>query len=121
MRDTRAPMASATHSGRRLSASDQARIGRPRKSRGTTLTGPRTQMLGRALDMACFAAGRRGRGVRRVDGNPHYPSYDPKPRCQVRTIKTRCVLTPPRNAVAENRELGPQVVSQLGQREGDSP
>jgi len=30
------------------------------------------------LDIACFAAGRRGREVRRVDGNPHYPSYDPK-------------------------------------------
>ena len=29
------------------------------------------------LDMACFAAGRRGREVRRVDGNPHDPSYDP--------------------------------------------
>ena len=28
------------------------------------------------LDMACFAAGRRGREVRRVDRNPHYPSYD---------------------------------------------
>jgi len=27
------------------------------------------------LDMACFAAGRRGREVRRVDGNPHYPSH----------------------------------------------
>src|ERR1700694_4211859 len=27
--------------------------------------------------MACFGAGRRGREVRRVDGNPHYPSYDP--------------------------------------------
>jgi hypothetical protein len=26
--------------------------------------------------MACFAAGRRGREVRRVDENPHYPSYD---------------------------------------------
>jgi len=30
-----------------------------------------------SLDMACFASGRRGREVRRVDGNPHYPSYDP--------------------------------------------
>ena len=29
------------------------------------------------LEMACFAAGRRGREVRRVDGNPHDPSYDP--------------------------------------------
>jgi hypothetical protein len=28
------------------------------------------------LDMACFAAGRRGREVRRVHGNPHDPSYD---------------------------------------------
>ena len=28
------------------------------------------------LDMACFAAGRRGREVRRVDANPHDPSYD---------------------------------------------
>jgi len=27
--------------------------------------------------MACLAAGRRGRDARRVDGNPHYPSYDP--------------------------------------------
>jgi hypothetical protein len=26
--------------------------------------------------MACFTAGRRGREVRRVDENPHYPSYD---------------------------------------------
>jgi DNA-binding transcriptional LysR family regulator len=36
-----------------------------------------------SLDMACFAAGRRGREVRRVDGNPHYrpyrqPSFSPK-------------------------------------------
>ena len=29
------------------------------------------------LEMACFAAGRRGREVRRVDGNPH---YQPKER-----------------------------------------
>src|SRR5207237_7337322 len=28
------------------------------------------------LDTACFAARRRGREVRRVDRNPHYPSYD---------------------------------------------
>jgi hypothetical protein len=28
------------------------------------------------LDMACFAAGRRGREVRRVDGNLHLPSHD---------------------------------------------
>src|SRR5260370_38528667 len=28
------------------------------------------------LDMACFAAGRRGPEVRRVDGNPHYRPYD---------------------------------------------
>ena len=28
------------------------------------------------LDMACFAAGRRGREVRRVHGNPHHPSND---------------------------------------------
>ena len=28
------------------------------------------------LDMACFAAGRRGREVRRLDENPHDPSND---------------------------------------------
>ncbi len=28
------------------------------------------------LDMACFAAGRRGREVRRVDENPHDPTND---------------------------------------------
>ena len=27
------------------------------------------------LEMACFAAGRRGREVPRVDGNPHYRPY----------------------------------------------
>src|SRR2546427_13201250 len=27
------------------------------------------------LDMACLAAGRRGREVRRVDGNPHYQPH----------------------------------------------
>src|SRR6267143_1637477 len=40
------------------------------------------------LDMACFAARRRGREVRRVDGNPHYrphggPSAATKCECEI--------------------------------------
>src|SRR5437016_11607023 len=44
------------------------------------------------LDMACFAAGRRGREVRRVDGNPHYPIYDLRPRVAERSCLSRISL-----------------------------
>jgi len=33
------------------------------------------RFAGSMLDMASFAAGRRGREVRLVDGNPHYQPY----------------------------------------------
>ena len=46
----------------------------PRRPAAAAAAGPGLALY--QLDVACFAAGRRGREVRRVDGNPHDPFND---------------------------------------------